>query len=441
MRKLFKLLTILFVFAVGVGVISAQDSVESVDPKGQSIVYWHQYQPDSAQGKTMAAIVDQFNKTNEWGITVTASFQGNYSDISKLVNAGITSGELPNLTAGYANDAASYARDNSTIDLAPYISSAKWGLGATPDINQGLIAADSVDGKVLAFPNQSSAQVIAYNQTLLTKLGFDAPPTTIDDFEKQACAASKATDDKGNKIMGFPVTPDASAFESWVASQGGSIYHDGAFDFSSDAVMNTLKLYSDMYKQGCAYMPAKQYGEQTDFNNGLTPFYVTSSAGFTFIIGGFPKDTPVPDWKIMSFPHTDGNEIIQAFVPSIIMLPATPEKQLASWLFLKYLATPEVATQWSSGTGYFNPVPSSAEALKTATFTAAGLAPYFNDANALFGKEGIKVYASPAISSYSKVRDLISTAIADVTSNGKDVAEVAKTLQTAADAALKDSQS
>lgn len=441
MRKLFRLISVLFVLALGVGIIRAQDSIESVDPKGQEIVYWHQYQNDSAQGKTMAALVDQFNKSNEWGIKVTASFQGNYTDISKLVNAGITSGELPNLTAGYANDASSYARDNSAVDLAPYISSAKWGLGATPDINQGLLTADTVDGKVLAFPNQSSAQVIAYNQTLLTKLGFDAPATTVEDFKNQACTASKATGDKGEKIQGFPITTDASAFESWVANQGGSIYHDGAFDFNSDAVMSILKLYQDLYKDGCAYIPAERFGEQTDFNNAVVPFYVTSTAGFTFILSGFEKSGVTADWKIMTFPHTEGNETINAFVPSIIMMPSTPEKQLASWLFLKYLATPEAATQWSTGTGYFNPVPSSAEALKTATFTAAGLAPFFNDANALFGKEGIKVYSSPAISAYSKVRDLISTAIADVTSNGKDVAEVAKTLQDGADAALKDSQS
>ena len=85
-------------------------------------------------------------------------------------------------------------------------------------------------------------------------------------------------------------------------------------------------------------------------------------------------------------------------------------------------------------------MPSTAETLKTTTFTADGLAPYFNDANALFGKEGIKVYSSPSVSAYSgKIRDLISTAIADVTSNGKDVAEVASGLQTAADAALADS--
>lgn len=439
MRKLFSILVVVLMSAMSLSVIRAQDSLEGVDPKGQTIVYWHQYQNESAQGNTMAAIVEQFNATNEYGITVEASFQGSYNDLSKLINAGITAGELPNLVAGYANDAASYARDESAIDLAPYINSATWGLGENPDVNQALIGANTVEGKVLAWPNQSSAQVFAYNQTLLSELGFDAPPTTIDEFKEVACAASKATGANDADLQGFPITTDASAFESWVASQGGRIYHDGAFDFTSDAVIATLQMYQDLYKDGCAYMPAERFGEQVDFNNGLVPFYITSTAGFTFVIDGFKTSGLEADWKVQPFPHTEGNEIIQAFVPSIIMMPSTPEKQLASWLFLKYLASPDVATQWSAGTGYFNPVPSTAEALQTATFTAEGLAPYFNEANAILAKDGITVYSSPAISAYSKVRELITTAIADVTSNAKDVNEVAQALQAAADQALADS--
>ena len=438
MRRALLVFSLILVLAISVGALSAQGDIESVDPSGQTITYWHQYQTDSAQGNTMAAIVDAFNSSNEWGITVEASFQGNYSDIANLVNAGITSGELPNLVAGYANDAANYARDGVVVDLAPYMNSEKWGLGADPDINQALVATDMVDGMVLAFPNQSSAQVFAYNQTLLSSLGYDAPPATIDEFKEIACAASQATGANGEDILGFAVSTDASAFESWVASQGGRIWHDGAFDFSSDAVKNTLQMYQDLYSQGCAYIPAERFGDQTDFNNGVLPFYITSSAGFSFILNGFADTGVEADWGIQTFPHTEGNEIIQAFVPSIIMLSGTPEQQLASWLFLKYLATPDVAVQWSSGTGYFNPVPSSAAALETATFGVEGMGTYFNAANALINGD-IPVYSSPAISAYSAVRGLISTAIADVTSNGRDVAEVAAELQAAADQALADS--
>lgn len=433
-------LSLVFVLVLGANAISAQDDIESVDPSGQTVVYWHQYQNDSAQGNTMAAIVEQFNSTNEYGITVDASFQGNYTDLDNLINAGIVSGELPNLVAGYANAAASYLRDSSAVDLAPYIASEAWGLGAEPDINQALLDVNSVDGTVLAWPNQSSAQVIAYNQTLLSELGYDAPPTSVEAFKEVACAAANATGANGEDLQGYPITTDASAFESWVVNMGGSIYHDGAFDFSSEPVMNALQLYHDLYADGCAYVPAERFAEQVDFNNGIVPFYVTSTAGFTFIISGFNDSGVEADWQIMTFPHNEGSETLNVFVPSIIMMPGTPEQQLASWIFLKYLASPEVAAQWSEGTGYFNPVPSTESVLASSTNFSEGLAPYFNAGNALLNNPDIVKYSNPPIAAYNTVRGLISTAIADVTSNGMEPADVAATLQAGADQALADSQ-
>lgn len=439
MRKASFLLCLIVVLALGFNAVSAQDDLAGIDPSGQTVVYWHQYQNESAQGNTIAEIIAEFNATNEYGITVEGSFQGSYGDLSTLINAGISSGELPNLVAGYANDAASYYRDSSAVDLNPYLASAEWGLGESPDINQSLLAANTVDGVLLAFPNQSSAQVFAYNQTLLSQLGFDAPPTSIEEFKEQACASANGTGPNGEDLLGFPITTDASAFESWVASHGGSIYSDGAFTFTSDAVIATLQMYQDLFSQGCAYTPAERFGDQTDFNNGITPFYITSTAGFTFVLDGFANTGVEADWQIQTFPHVEGSEIVQVFVPSIILLPATPEQQLASWLFLKYLATPEVAVKWSSGTGYFNPVPSSAEALASAEFSFEGLAPYFNAGNALISNPDVRVYSSPAISAYSTVRGLISTAVADVTTNGVDVQTAAEALQAAADQALADS--
>ena len=56
-------LLFILVLILGVSVVSAQDDLESVDPSGQTVVYWHQYQNDSAQGNTMAAIIEEFNAT------------------------------------------------------------------------------------------------------------------------------------------------------------------------------------------------------------------------------------------------------------------------------------------------------------------------------------------------------------------------------------------
>jgi multiple sugar transport system substrate-binding protein len=426
-------LSVAFAAVLGSSVISAQDMV---DPTGQTITYWHQYQNESAQGNTIAQIVADFNASNPYGITVEASFQGSYNDLSGLINAGIIAGELPNMVAGYANDAASYAREGVVVPLNDFIAG-EMGLGE--DINQALFDANTVDGSVLAFPNQSSAQVLAYNQTLLEELGFAGPATTVEEFVEHACASANSTGPNGEDRLGFPITTDASAFESWVASQGGRIYADGAFTFTDPAVIATLELYKSLYDQGCAYIPAERFAEQTDFNQGLTPYYITSTAGFTFVLNGFVDAGYDPEWGVTTFPHAEGSETIQVFVPSIIVLDSTPEAELASWLFLQYFATPEVATQWSTGTGYFNPVPSTTEALTTGDFGMEGLGEYFNAANALINDPEVAVYSSPAISAYSVVRGLISTAIADVTSNGMDVATVAETLQAAADQALADS--
>ena len=44
-----------------------------------------------AVGDGLQSLVDEFNATNEYGITVEALNQGNYSDVEDKFNAGIQS--------------------------------------------------------------------------------------------------------------------------------------------------------------------------------------------------------------------------------------------------------------------------------------------------------------------------------------------------------------
>jgi multiple sugar transport system substrate-binding protein/sn-glycerol 3-phosphate transport system substrate-binding protein len=432
MRKLSLLLLALLV--VG-GAAFAQDDLSAVDPSGETVVYWHQF--SGAQLDTMAALVADFNATNEWGITVEPIAQGSYNDIRELMNAAIVSGDLPNIVAGYANDSASYFRDGGSVDLNRYVSDPTWGLSADQlaDFNNGLIAANSVPGEpfngaLLAWPHQSSAQVFIANNTLLESLGFSEVPRTIEDFTAAACAAAESTGPNGEDIQGFPITTDASMFESFVAAFGGRIFDGESYSFTSDAAISAFQLYKDLYDQGCGYIPAERFAEQTDFALGLNPFFASSTAGFTFIIAANTENNFQGEWTANTFPHTEGNEILQVFVPSIILVPSTPEKELASWLFLEYLASPEAAAAWSEGTGYFNPVPSTASMIaENAEFSATELAPYFNTANDLLNNPEVTIYSGPNVPSYGSIRGLVSEAIANVTSNGMDVAEVAAALE------------
>lgn len=436
MRKLF-LLCLMAVLALTVGAVSAQD-LSSVDPTGQTIVYWHQF--TSAQADTMNALVEAFNANNQYGITVQALPQGNYNDIRELVNAGIISGELPNLVAGYANDAASYAQDNVVVDLNQYVNDPTFGLSADQlaDFNTPLLNFDTVNGALVAWPHQSSQQVLVYNQDLLASLGFDAAPQTWQEFSDAACAAAQATGPNGEDIQGFPITTDASAFETIVASNGGSIFDGTAFTFAgNDAVTATLTLYHDLYANGCGYIPSERFIEQTEFAQGLNPFFVSSTAGLTFILQAQTDNNATFTWDWTTFPSSaPENRTLQVFIPSIIMMNGTPEAQLASWLFLKFLVEPQNAAQWSTGTGYFNPVPSTSEIISEEMFANPAMYPYFSSAAALQVDPSVHLYNSPTVPTYGAVRGFISEAIANVTSNGMSVEDAVATLQSETDAAV-----
>ncbi|MDX2163506.1 MAG: extracellular solute-binding protein [bacterium] len=441
MRKLF-LLCIMVVLALGVSAVAAQDDLSAVDPSGQTVVYWHQF--SGAQLETMTALVESFNSTNEYGITVEALAQGSYGDIRELMNAAIVSGELPNIVAGYANDAASYELDGVVADLNPYLNDPTWGLGeaALADFNTDLLtfnspAAEPYNGALLAWPHQSSAQVLVINLSLLAELGYDAPPATWEEFREIACAAANSTGPNGEDRQGFPVTTDASVFETLVASNGGAIFDGSAYDFQSEASLAALNLYADLYSNGCAYIPSERFIEQTEFALGLNPFFVSSTAGLTFIAQAYTDNNATFDWTWTTLPSSSPEtRTLQVFVPSIIMIESTPEAQLASWLFLKHLVTPENAAAWSGGTGYFNPVPSTSEILGEESFAQPELFSYFASAAALQNDPAVNLYSGPNVPSYGALRGFISEAIANVTSNGIAPEEVAATLQQQADEAL-----
>jgi ABC-type glycerol-3-phosphate transport system substrate-binding protein len=418
------------------GVVSAQD-MSAVDPAGQTVVYWHQF--SGAQLETMTALVEDFNINNEYGITVEAIAQGNYNDIRELMNAGIVSGELPNLVAGFANDAASYARDSAVVDLTPYINDPMWGLSADAmmDFQTDLLTFNTVDEAIVAFPHQTSAQVFLANTTLLAEAGFDGAPLDLETFQAAACAAAELTTANGGDIQGFPITTDASLFESFVAARGGRIWDGTAYLFDSEPVIATLQMYQDLYNQGCGYIPAERFAEQNDFALGLTPFFASSTAGFTFILQALVDNGFTGEMTVNAFPRDIENPVVQVFIPSIAMVPSTPEAELASWLFLKHLVSPEAAAQWSIGTGYFNPVPSTAALITADVYPNADLFPYFNTANELVNSADL--YNGPSHPSYGAIRGLVSEAIANVTSNGMAVSDAVGALQDGAEQALADS--
>jgi len=210
-----------------------------------------------------------------------------------------------------------------------------------------------------------------------------------------------------------------------VASQGGIIFEDGAYTFTNDAVIAALQMYQDLYNNDCGYIPDSQFGNTDDFALGLNPMASTSSAGIPFIIGGMEDAGYETEWTVTTHPGAADVNAVQVFSPAIAVVPTSPEADLASWLFIKFMASESSQSQWTSATSYFPLNTAVAETIEAPN-------PFFTMAVNLVNDNAMTIYGSPQQLSYGAVRGLMDAAVADVTVNGRDVAEVAAELEESA---------
>jgi multiple sugar transport system substrate-binding protein/sn-glycerol 3-phosphate transport system substrate-binding protein len=153
-----------------------------VDPSGQTVVFWHPWGSGTV-GEGFTALINEFNTTNEWGITVDAQDQGRHSDIEDNMNAAVISGDLPDLVVGYSDALENWYNAGVLVDMNDYIYDPDWGLteAEIADYYQGAwINAVTAEGVRVGFPHSQSANVLFYNNTWGQELGFDAPPSTME---------------------------------------------------------------------------------------------------------------------------------------------------------------------------------------------------------------------------------------------------------------------
>lgn len=391
---------------------------EAVDPTGQEISFWHQH--TGAREEALKVIVDEFNATNEYGIKLTAEYQGDYPEIFQKMLTILGTDEVPAVVVAYQNQAATYQLVDGLLDMNSLMSSAKWGLSAEDqkDFFQGFLSSDvfpNFGGARLGLAPNRSMEVMYYNMDWLKELGFDAPPTTPDEFKAAACAAAKQpfSKSKGGKAIGYEFGGGASTFASWTFGFGGDIYDYAAnqYSYNSEAAKSAGTFLQDLFTEGCAGPIAERFGDQTDFGNGDLLFTTGSSSGLPFYASAVNEGAAF-EWSVAPFPHNTEQPVQNLYGASVSIPKSTPEKELAAWIFLKYYTGKEAQAKWAEASNYF-PVRQS---------VAEGLAGYFEKNPAYKTAFGLLEYgkAEPPVPGYDFVRDVLQEKIAAIV-GGADV--------------------
>lgn len=396
-----------------------EDVWADVDPSGQTVYYWHQH--SRSREELVNEVVDEFNATNEWGITVVAEYQGSYPDIFNKMLAVLNTSDAPNIVVAYQNQAATYQLAEGMLDMNSLVNSPKWGLSQEEqaDFFPGFFAQDvfpNYGNARLGIPPQRSMEVMYYNQDWLAELGYDAPPATPAEFKEVACKAVEQPFSRAavEGSMGYGAQGGASNFATWTFAHGGDVfdYNTSQYSYDSEAAMAAMNFLQDLFDSGCAITPAEAYGYQTDFGIGTLLFSISSSSGLPYFASAVEAGGSDFEWSVAPIPHTTADPVMNVYGASISIPRSTPEKELASWLFLRHYTGPEMQAKWAKGSNYF-PVRAS---------VAEGMTDYFAENPAYATAFDLLKYArfEPPVPGYDFVRDIVSEVWAAIV-DGADV--------------------
>jgi multiple sugar transport system substrate-binding protein len=339
--------------------VDTYGDVESLDPSGQVVTYW--YQHTTSREELMLSMIDEFNRTNEWGITVQGESQGGYNELYQKIIAGIPANQLPSMAVAYQNQAATYAVQGALVALDPYVASEKWGYPQEEldDFFPIALAADVLPQFAARYgwPPYKSMEVMYYNEDWLAELGYDGPPETWEEFKEMACAAveqpfSGATVEGPG--LGYVYSIDASRFATFVFSRGGNIINeDGSgYVFNGSEGRDALTFLQEMVNEGCAVEQTESYGDQSDFGAGRSIFTISSISGLPYYKSVVDEGAGF-NWSVNPPPHSTDAPRMNIYGASQSMFVSSPEEQLAAWLFIKWMSEPEQQAAWASSTGYF----------------------------------------------------------------------------------------
>jgi multiple sugar transport system substrate-binding protein len=339
---------------------STDGGLAGVDPRGQTIVWWHNH--GGSREEKMIPLLEDFNNTNECGITLEPQNQGGYDDIRDKVNNFMAAGDVPApLLVGYQNDQAFYQLNETLVDLNDYVDDSYWGLTEEDkaDFFSGFFGQSvhpAFGNQRLGFPPNRSMEVIFYNQTWMEELGFADPPSTPEEFKTIACAAAES---KGDGTGGYILRDDASAIAAWTLAFGGDIQNEEGtgYAYDNDATLGAFTLLKGMFDEGCAYFYTEGY-PNPEFAARGGIFAQGSTSGIPYYEGDLAtfaeeSGTEQDAWGIMAVPHTTADPVQNIYGGDIMIAQTTPEQQLASWIFLKWFTSPKIQAQWNEISGYF----------------------------------------------------------------------------------------
>ncbi|GAB4542774.1 MAG: ABC transporter substrate-binding protein [Anaerolineales bacterium] len=300
--------------------------------KGIRVTVWTPWY--GVESSLFDALIQEFNKKNEWGIVAAAEHQVNFSNLYENVNAALPTENKPNAAVALPEQALTWYEQRAVVDLTPYVEDPLYGLDAG-DIPAVFLNQDVAGGARAALPAQRDARLFLWNETWAGELGFDAPPAAPDDFRQQACRAHSAMtkDDspQNDSYGGWLVDTQPMTAYAWLLAFEGGVLEGGDYRFLTPNNIKAFTFVRELSEQGCAWQAQVSPADALANRQALM---VSASLGdLPKVARAFAAAGSSDRWRAAPFP----GGAVALYGSSYVIFDSSAEKELATWLFIRWL--------------------------------------------------------------------------------------------------------
>ncbi|KPL83830.1 hypothetical protein SE15_00875 [Thermanaerothrix daxensis] len=332
-------------------------AVESL--RGVEVHVWYPWV--GTLDEVMGRLAEQFTRDNPWGIRVHVRSAGSSMVLADWVESGQPDGETPHgVVAPPATLLTWHLRDGRMRPLNDWLNDGELGLSEARRAEIPLVfwQSDQVDGWQIGLPAQRSATVLVYNLTWAAELGFHAPPQTPEEWREQACAAAAANrrdaDRTNDGTGGWLVNTDPLAALTWMRAFGLRHEWDASTErlrFNQPAALAAWTFLRDLVDSGCAWV-GRDPSPYAYFAQRRALFYSGEVLDLAFQQQVMRRQESVDVWTVRPYPGQD-KPLVMISGLSYGILRTTPQTELATWLFIRWLMEPaQQAALVRAGGGY-----------------------------------------------------------------------------------------
>ena len=301
--------------------------------------------------------VDEFNSTNPWGILVQAKSFQNYTELYEQASAAVHGPDRPDVVIGLPEYAVEWNSEQAVLELSPYVSDPLYGLSDAEiaDFPSVLWEQDQVGEARLAMPAQRTTRLLLYNQSWAEELGFENVPTNVTEFKEQACKANQFmrsdADPQNDAQGGWLIDIHPITDLSWLLAFGGGAQESSGFRFLRPENIEATRFIKGLAEDSCAWK-TQNIDPLSRFVNRSALFATAGLEDLPDLARAFASAGNRDKWTVLPFPGT-ANSALVVYGSSYILLESDEPDQLAAWLFVRWLLSPENQADWVNSAGVF----------------------------------------------------------------------------------------